>query len=80
MKVELAIEALRDITKEIHEIEMKNVKHKKNGYITSTVGSSVLGSALIGGLVTANPMVTVGIFAGTVLTSVGSIIVFTKYT
>ena len=40
--------------------------------------SSVLGTALIGGLVTANPMVTVGIFAGTVLTSVGSIIVFTK--
>ena len=77
-QVELAIEALKDITNEIHEIEMKNVKHKKNGYITSTVGSSVLGTALIGGLVTANPVVTVGIFAGTVLTSVGSIIVFTK--
>jgi len=77
-RVELAVEALKDITQEIHEIEMKNVKHKKNGYITSTVGSSVLGTALIGGLVTANPVVTVGIFAGTVLTSVGSIIVFTK--
>jgi len=77
-RVELAIEALKDITKEIHEIQLKNVKHKKNGYLTSTVGSSVLGTALIGGLVTANPMVTVGIFAGTVLTSVGSIIVFTK--
>ena len=38
IKVELAIEALRDITKEIHEIQLKNVKHKKNGYLTSTVG------------------------------------------
>jgi len=37
-RVELAVEALKDITQEIHEIEMKNVKHKKNGYITSTVG------------------------------------------
>lgn len=77
-RVEVAIEVLKDITNEIHEIQMKNVKHKKNGYITSTVGSSVLGTALIGGLVTANPLVTVGIFTGTVLTSVGSIIVFTK--
>ena len=40
--------------------------------------SSVLGTSLIGGLVTANPLVSVGIFAGTVLTSVGSIIVLTK--
>ena len=32
------MEALRDIAKEIHEIEVKNVNHKKNGYITSTVG------------------------------------------
>ena len=40
--------------------------------------SSVLGSSLIGGLLTANPLVSVGIFAGTVLTSVGSIIVLTK--
>merc|ERR1719192_1699175 len=77
-KVEIAVEALRDIAKEIHEIEVKNVNHKKNGYITSTVGSSVLGTSLIGGLVTANPLVSVGIFAGTVLTSVGSIIVLTK--
>ena len=38
----------------------------------------MLGTALIGGLLTANPVVSVGIFAGTVLTSVGSIIVFTK--
>ena len=38
IKVELAIEALKDITKEIHEIQLKNVKHKKNGYLTSTVG------------------------------------------
>ena len=87
------MEALKDITKEIHEIQLKNIKHKKNGYLTSTVGrylnqeqkyiickyfSSVLGTALIGGLLTANPVVSVGIFAGTVLTSVGSIIVFTK--
>ena len=34
----MAIEALKDITKEIHEIQLKNVKHKKNGYLTSTVG------------------------------------------
>ena len=92
----MAVEALKDITKEIHEIQLKNIKHKKNGYLTSTVGryflffnqeqkyiickyfSSVLGTALIGGLLTANPVVSVGIFAGTVLTSVGSIIVFTK--
>ena len=40
--------------------------------------SSVLGTSLIGGLVTANPLVSLGIFAGTVLTSVGSIIVLTK--
>lgn len=38
----------------------------------------MLGTSLIGGLVTANPLVSVGIFAGTVLTSVGSIIVLTK--
>lgn len=77
-KVEIAVEALRDIAGEIHEIEVKNVNHKKNGYITSTVGSSVLGTSLIGGLLTANPLVSVGIFAGTVLTSLGSIIVLTK--
>ena len=40
--------------------------------------SSVLGTSLIGGLVTANPLVSIGIFAGTVLTSVGSIIVLTQ--
>ena len=38
LQVEIAVEALRDIAREIHEIEVKNVKHKKNGYITSTVG------------------------------------------
>ena len=38
VQVEIAVEALKDIAKEIHEIEVKNVKHKKNGYITSTVG------------------------------------------
>ena len=75
--MELAVESLQDIAKEIHEIEMKNVKHKQNGYITSTVGSSVLGGSLIGGLLTANPLVTVGIFAGTVLTSVGTVIKLT---
>ena len=32
------MEALKDITKEIHEIQLKNIKHKKNGYLTSTVG------------------------------------------
>eukprot|EP00092_Neocalanus_flemingeri_P025581 GFUD01027734.1.p1 GENE.GFUD01027734.1~~GFUD01027734.1.p1 ORF type:complete len:371 (-),score=79.73 GFUD01027734.1:152-1264(-) len=76
-KVEMAAESLRDIAKELHEIEIKNVKHKKNGYLTSTVGSGVLGTAMIGGLMTANPVVTIGMFAGTVLTSVGSLIVFT---
>ena len=38
VKVEMAVESLRDIAKELHELEIKNVKHKKNGYITSTVG------------------------------------------
>lgn len=76
-KVEMAVESLRDIAKELHELEIKNVKHKKNGYITSTVGSGVLGTAMLGGLLTANPVVTIGMFAGTVLTSVGSLIVFT---
>ena len=75
--MELAVESLQDIAKEIHDIEMKNVQHKKNGYITSTVGSSVLGGSLVGGLVTANPLVTLGIFAGTVLTSVGTVIKLT---
>ena len=32
---------------------------------------------MLGGLLTANPVVTIGMFAGTVLTSVGSLIVFT---
>lgn len=77
-KVEMAVESLRDIAKELHELEIKNVKHKKNGYITSTVGSGVLGTALIGGLMTANPVVTIGMFAGTVLTSVGSLIALTS--
>jgi len=77
-KVEIAVESLRDIARELHELEIKNVKHKKNGYITSTVGSGVLGTALIGGIVTANPVVTFGLFAGTVLTSVGSLIALTS--
>ena len=46
--------------------------------LTVFLFSSVLGTSLIGGLVTANPLVSLGIFAGTVLTSVGSIIVLTK--
>jgi len=77
-KVEMAVESIRDIARELHELEIKNVKHKKNGYITSTVGSGVLGTALIGGLMTANPLVTIGMFAGTVLTSVGSLIALTS--
>ena len=77
-KVELAVESLQDIARELHEIELKNVKHKQTGYITSTVGSSVLGTALVGGLVTANPLVTVGVFAGTVLTSLGTMIKLTS--
>ena len=40
--------------------------------------SGVLGTALVGGLVTANPVVTFGLFAGTVLTSVGSLISLTS--
>jgi len=76
-KVEVAVDSLRDIARELHDLEIKSVKHKKNGYITSTVGSGVLGTALIGGLMTANPVVTIGMFAGTVLTSLGSLIVFT---
>ena len=75
--MEVAVDALQDIAKEIHDIELKGVKQKKNGYITSTVGSSVLGTSLVGGLLTANPLVTVGIFTGTVLTSVGTIIKLT---
>jgi len=77
-KVEMAVDSLKEIAKELHELEIKNVKHKKNGYIASTVGSGVLGTALIGGLVTANPAVTIGMFAGTVLTSVGSLITLTS--
>ena len=38
----MAVEALKDITKEIHEIQLKNIKHKKNGYLTSTVGRYLL--------------------------------------
>ena len=42
----------------------------QTGHVTSSVGSGVLGSALVAGLVTAGPVLTVGLFAGTVLTSV----------
>ena len=42
--------------------------------MTSSVGSGVLGSALVAGLVTAGPALTVGLFAGTVLTSVSFLI------
>jgi len=76
-KVEVAVESLRDIAKELHEIEIKCVRQKRHGYVTSGVGSGVLGSSLVAGLVTANPVVGVGMFAGTVLTSVGSLIVLT---
>ena len=56
---------------------MRSVQQKRNGYITSTVGSSVLGTSLLGGVLTGNPLVTLGIIAGTVITSVGTIIKLT---
>ena len=31
-KVELAVESLQDIARELHEIELKNVKHKQTSY------------------------------------------------
>ena len=69
---------LREVARELHEIEIRSVKTRRQGCITTGLGSSVLGTALIGGIVTANPAVTIGMFAGTVLTSVGSLIVFSK--
>lgn len=75
-KVEIAVDALKDIARELHQLEVGAVKKRQTGHVTSSVGSGVLGSALVAGLVTAGPVLTVGLFAGTVLTSVGGLIVF----
>ena len=75
--MEVAVEALRDIARELHQLDIKSVKQKKTGYLTSTVGSGVLGGALVGGLLTAGPVVSLGLFAGTVLTSLGQLIALT---
>jgi len=75
-KVEIAVDALKDIARELHQLEVGAVKKRQTGHVTSSVGSGVLGSALVAGLVTAGPALTVGLFAGTVLTSVGGLIVF----
>jgi len=75
-KVEVAVDALKDIARELHQLEVGAVKKRKTGHLTSSVGSGVLGSTLVAGLVTAGPALTVGLFAGTVLTSVGGLIVF----
>lgn len=77
-QAELAVYSLREVARELHEIEIRSVKTRRQGTITTGLGSSVLGTALIGGIVTANPAVTIGMFAGTVLTSLGSLIVFSK--
>ena len=50
---------------------VKSTSQFQTGHLTSSVGSGVLGSTLVAGLVTAGPALTVGLFAGTVLTSVG---------
>ena len=86
LKVEIAVDALKDIARELHQLEVGAVKKRQvhifssqtfftagflqTGHVTSSVGSGVLGSALVAGLVTAGPVLTVGLFAGTVLTSV----------
>ena len=61
------------IRNEIHEKYslLKSTSKFQTGHLTSSVGSGVLGSTLVAGLVTAGPALTVGLFAGTVLTSVG---------
>ena len=80
------MDALKDIARELHQLEVGAVKKRQvdfpsnlanlncfflqTGHVTSSVGSGVLGSALVASLVTAGPTLTVGLFAGTVLTSV----------
>lgn len=76
-KVEVAVEALWDIARELHELQVAALKQARTGHLTSSLGSGLLGGALLGGLLTAGPLVTVGLFTGTVLTSLGSLITFT---
>lgn len=75
-KVEVAVDALKDIARELHQLQVGAVKKRQTGHVTSSVGSGLLGSSLLAGLVTAGPALTLGLFAGTVLTSVGGLIVF----
>lgn len=76
-KVEVAVEALWDIARELNDLQLAALKQARTGHLTSTLGSGLLGGALLGGLLTAGPLVTVGLFTGTVLTSLGSLITFT---
>lgn len=75
-KVELAVTTLREVAKQLHALEIKKVKHKKDGYITATFGSGLAGTALVGGILTTGPFVTAGLFVGTVLSSAGALIVW----
>ena len=58
---------------------MKSTFQFQTGHLTSSVGSGVLGSTLVAGLVTAGPALTVGLFAGTVLPSVAGIYFISDY-
>jgi len=75
-KVEIAVTTLREVARRLHDLEIKKVKHKQDGYITATFGSGVAGTALVGGILTTGPLVTAGLFVGTVLSSAGALIVW----
>ena len=63
-QVEVAVEALWDIARELHELQVAALKQARTGHLTSSLGSGLLGGALLGGLLTAGPLVTVGLFTG----------------
>jgi len=76
-KVEVAVDALKDIARELHMLDMAGARRRQAGHFTSGVGSGVLGGALVAGVITTGPLLTLGLFAGTVLSSVGGLITFT---
>jgi len=71
------VDALKDIARELHMLDMAGARRRQAGHFTSGVGSGVLGGALVAGVVTTGPLLTLGLFAGTVLSSVGGLITFT---
>jgi hypothetical protein len=74
-KLEVATEALRDIAQELHGLEVRAAERHRAGHFATSLGSGVVGGALVGGLVTANPLVSAGLLVGTVLTTAGGVIV-----